>query len=97
MNSHLPLHFSDNAQRVELEYGWELLVDPSGRMQREEAEASLAWRSARVGLSWNAQFDDLRDYMGAAWYRQSSIFRPFRTHATSCSSSVQSIISAMFF
>ena len=30
---------------------------------------SSDWRNAKVGLSWNAQFDDLRNYMGAAWYR----------------------------
>ncbi len=27
------------------------------------------WRNVRVALSWNAQFPDLRDYMGVAWYR----------------------------
>ena len=69
MTSSLPLQFSDSSQRIELEVGWQLLVDPSGRMQREDAERSSAWRPACVGLSWNAQFDDLRDYMGAAWYR----------------------------
>jgi hypothetical protein len=35
----------------------------------EAAERSSEWRAARAGLSWNAQFEDLRDYMGAAWYR----------------------------
>jgi len=69
VTSSLPLQFSDSSQRIELEVGWQLLVDPSGRMQREDAARSSGWRPARVGLSWNAQFDDLRDYMGAAWYR----------------------------
>src|SRR5205085_2287552 len=45
------------------------LVDRSGRMTREQAENASGWRSARVGLSWNVQFEDLRVYMGAAWYR----------------------------
>jgi hypothetical protein len=67
--SSLPLQSADANQRIELEYGWEMLVDRTARMQREEAEQSKEWRSARVGLSWNAQFEDLRDYMGAAWYR----------------------------
>ena len=40
-------------------------------MQRDEAQQSNGWRNARVGLSWNVQFDDLRNYMGAAWYRTS--------------------------
>jgi hypothetical protein len=65
----LPLQSSDSVQRVELEDGWEILVDPSGRMLYETARNTAGWRSARVGLSWNVQFDDLRDYMGAAWYR----------------------------
>ena len=65
-----PLHYSEDVSRVELEDGWEILVDPSGRMLYETAHiTSEGWRSARVGLSWNVQFDDLRDYMGAAWYR----------------------------
>ena len=38
-------------------------------MQRHEAELATDWRPARVGLSWNVQFEDLRNYMGAAWYR----------------------------
>ncbi len=60
----------DNVLRVELENGWEILVDTTGRMPYEAARnASAGWRSARVGLSWNVQFEDLRDYMGAAWYR----------------------------
>ena len=54
---------------MELEYGWEFLVDPSARMTREQAEKASGWRKARVGLSWNVQFEDLREYMGAAWYR----------------------------
>src|SRR3954468_2989325 len=69
MSSPLPLHPSDTAMRLELEYGWQLLVDPSARLRLSEVEASPEWREARVGLSWNAQFSDLRNYMGAAWYR----------------------------
>ena len=57
------------SSRLELEYGWEILFDPSGRLNREEAANSVPWRAARAGLSWNVQFEDKRDYMGAAWYR----------------------------
>ena len=35
----------------------------------EARNTATDWRSARVGLSWNVQFEDFRDYMGAAWYR----------------------------
>ncbi len=69
MTFSLPLISSNTNQRLELEDGWQLLLDRSGRMQREEADQSTEWRNARVGLSWNVQFEDLRDYMGAAWYR----------------------------
>ncbi len=65
----LPLQSSDSGQRFELEDGWEILVDRSGRMPYDKARSQAGWRSARVGLSWNVQFEDLRDYMGAAWYR----------------------------
>ena len=69
MSLSLPLQLSDDVQRVELEDGWEFLVDPSGRMLYEVARQAADWRKARVGLSWNVQFEDLREYMGAAWYR----------------------------
>ena len=69
MSLSLPLQSSDNAQRIELEDGWEILIDPSGRMPLDKATASSDWRRVRVGLSWNVQFEDLREYMGAAWYR----------------------------
>ncbi|HUS20171.1 MAG TPA: glycoside hydrolase family 2 TIM barrel-domain containing protein [Terriglobales bacterium] len=66
----MPLATSfDDAPRLELLHGWELLTDPSGRMSREAVSDATGWRPARVGLSWNAQFEDLRDYMGVAWYR----------------------------
>ena len=57
-----------HAEPVRLDAGWHLLTDPAAAFQ----VASLpqdGWRAARVGQSWNAQFDDLRDYVGVAWYR----------------------------
>jgi hypothetical protein len=65
----LPLQTFAPAQRIELEYDWELLIDATARMQFGQVLSSLDWRDARVGLSWNAQFPELRNYMGAAWYR----------------------------
>lgn len=65
----LPYQSSDSASRVELEHGWEFLPDFTGRLLYSDLQSAAGWRSARVGLSWNAQFDDLRDFMGAAWYR----------------------------
>ncbi|HYG97723.1 MAG TPA: hypothetical protein VD837_01240 [Terriglobales bacterium] len=60
-----------SAQTVDLANNWQFLPDP-------EAKYSLAdlagtdqknWRPILVDRSWNAQFEDLRDYMGVAWYR----------------------------
>jgi hypothetical protein len=76
--SSLPLNSSEQGQRFELESGWEILVDSSGRMQRDQARREPGWRAARVGLSWNVQFDDLRNYMGAAWYRLTFELPEFR-------------------
>jgi hypothetical protein len=56
------------AEPVRLDAGWELLTDPAADFRIAALPAS-GWRPARVGLSWNAQFEDLRDYVGVAWYR----------------------------
>jgi beta-glucuronidase len=45
------------------------VVDPTARLRLADVLKLTTWREARVGLSWNAQFPDLRNYMGAAWYR----------------------------
>ena len=57
------------AQRTKLDQGWQLLVDPAGNLKIADAGKTQGWRKVLVGLSWNAQFPDLRDYMGVAWYR----------------------------
>jgi hypothetical protein len=59
-----------NAQ-TKLERNWQFLADQTGRLKVSDITNAPGWRSVRVGLSWNAQFDDLRDYMGVAWYRTS--------------------------
>ena len=58
------------AEPARLDSGWQLLVDPAARHEIGALPAE-GWRAARVGVSWNAQFDDLRDYVGVAWYRTS--------------------------
>src|SRR5437764_3640552 len=60
---------SAGAQTVKLERGWQFLTDKDGTLKASDLGGARAWRDARVGLSWNAQFADLRDYMGVAWYR----------------------------
>jgi len=60
---------STHAQTRKIESGWQLLTDKEGILKLADLGAPQKWRNARVGVSWNAQFADLRDYMGAAWYR----------------------------
>jgi hypothetical protein len=57
------------AQAVKLESGWQFIPDREGSLKATNLGAARNWRDVRVGLSWNAQFADLRDYMGVAWYR----------------------------
>jgi hypothetical protein len=59
------------AQVVKLERGWQFHADREGTLRIEGLGKVSNWRDVRVGLSWNAQFEDMRDYMGAAWYRTS--------------------------
>jgi len=56
------------AQTVQFDRDWQLLVDQTGTASIGSLPDN-GWQPVRVGLSWNAQFDQLRDYMGVAWYR----------------------------
>jgi hypothetical protein len=56
------------AEPVALNRNWELLIDPAATLD-VGALPSDGWRPVAVGLPWNAQFEDLRDYLGVAWYR----------------------------
>ena len=62
------------AQNIALE-SWDFVTDPAGTLKAQNLGAATGWRKARAGLSWQAQFDDLRDYAGNAWYR-TSIYVP---------------------
>ncbi len=65
------------AQQVRLE-AWQFLTDPAGSLKLG-ALPSSGWRAARAGLSWQAQFDDLRHYAGVAWYRTTIHIPTFET------------------
>jgi Glycosyl hydrolases family 2, sugar binding domain/Glycosyl hydrolases family 2 len=47
---------------------WQFLTDPSGSLAVSALPAE-GWRPAVANRSWNAQFEDLRDYFGVAWYK----------------------------
>jgi len=55
------------AEPVRLD-SWQFLADQAGTYSAT-ALPSGGWRQATAGRSWNAQFDDLRDYFGVAWYK----------------------------
>ena len=72
----LCLASSASAQTVRLE-SWQLLPDPSGNLSAANSADAEGWRPVRAGLSWNAQFDDLRDYAEAARYKASFVAPQF--------------------
>src|ERR1700687_2478316 len=58
-----------SAQSVELDSGWKFLPDTAGTLNVANAAGSSGWRESQASQSWNAQFDDLRDYSGVGWYQ----------------------------
>jgi glycosyl hydrolase family 2 len=58
-----------NRQRNNLDGEWQFFPDPTQSLTIESLRAGEA-RRIRVPGPWQAQFDDLRDYSGVAWYRR---------------------------
>jgi hypothetical protein len=58
------------AQSRSLDGTWQFAVDREGKLTINDLSSVKDWREIRVPLSWNAQFADLRDYRGMAWYRK---------------------------
>lgn len=58
------------AQSSSLDGEWDFAIDREGRLTIADLPSVREWRKIRVPLSWNAQFADLRDYRGVAWYRK---------------------------
>ncbi|MBO3831859.1 MAG: hypothetical protein FGF51_00525 [Candidatus Brockarchaeota archaeon] len=54
-----------------LNEGWMFAVDPEGKLTPESVRSVRDVRKARAGLPWEAQFPDLINYDGAAWYWRS--------------------------
>jgi hypothetical protein len=56
-------------QRINLDGEWEFFPDP-GQALALDRLPKAAPRTIRVPGPWQAQFEDLRDYTGVAWYRR---------------------------
>ena len=55
--------------RLNLDGTWHFFLDPKQRL-RQDTLADETPRAIQVPGPWQAQFDDLRDYSGLAWYRR---------------------------
>src|SRR5262245_45168951 len=54
---------------LNLDGTWHFFPDPKQHL-RHDTLADETPRAIRVPGPWQAQFDDLRDYSGLAWYRR---------------------------
>ena len=52
-----------------IDQGWQFSPDPKGQFSAATIDRAGTWRPNKASLSWNAQFEDLRDYAGVGWYR----------------------------
>ena len=60
---------SHDAQTRVIDQNWQFSPDPKAQFKPANIDRQAKWRPARASLSWNSQFDDLRDYAGVGWYR----------------------------
>ncbi len=60
---------SIEAQSRVVDQAWQFAPDPRAQFTATNVDRAAQWRPNRASLSWNAQFEDLRDYAGAGWYR----------------------------
>jgi hypothetical protein len=59
-----------HAQDISLNGEWDFITDPE-RILTINSLKDVEWRNAIVPMSWQSQFEDLRDYQGVGWYRRS--------------------------
>jgi beta-galactosidase/beta-glucuronidase len=59
---------------------WDFLFDPNADLSFDQLNSAISagqgWRSVTVPGPWQAQFDDLRDTSGIAWYRRTFDLSP---------------------
>src|SRR5499427_3467265 len=70
------------AQSRSLDGTWRFAVDREGKLTINDLNSVKDWREISVPLSWNAQFADLRDYRGVAWYRKTVDLQPIKPDQT---------------
>jgi Glycosyl hydrolases family 2, sugar binding domain len=70
------------AQSRSLDGTWQFAVDREGKLTINDLSSVKDWREIRVPLSWNAQFADMRDYRGVAWYRKTVDLQPIKPDQT---------------
>lgn len=58
------------SQIISLDGEWQFAVDSTNDFKVSTLNSSAEWRAAKVPSSWQAQFDDLRNYLGVAWYKK---------------------------
>jgi hypothetical protein len=64
------------SQTISLDGDWNFLADPAGTLKVADLASAPNVRPTRVPSSWQAQFADLRDYAGIAWYWRSVNLEP---------------------
>ena len=65
-----------HAQTRVIDQSWQFSPDPKAQFTAITVDRRASWRPARASLSWNSQFDDLRDYAGVGWYRVKLVLPP---------------------
>jgi Glycosyl hydrolases family 2, sugar binding domain len=76
------LFVAAGAQSRSLDGTWQFTVDREGKLMINDLTSVKDWREIQVPLSWNAQFADLRDYRGVAWYRKTVDLQPIKPDQT---------------
>jgi len=69
-------------KKILLNGSWQFAVDRENKFSVETVDEGARWRDIKVPLSWQAQFEDLRDYLGIAWYSKTFTLPRIETHET---------------
>ena len=71
--------------RISLDGAWDFQVDSGDGL---DASQIREWRSAVVPMPWQAQFEDLRQTSGVAWYRRHFMVAPGLLGSTAAGAAV---------